>query len=67
MTNSTIRWILIVLIVVAGAYLVIDHGQHIAPYLPLAFLLGCLVMHLFMHGSHGGHDHGSSDHEEHNH
>ncbi|HEY4520908.1 MAG TPA: DUF2933 domain-containing protein [Candidatus Paceibacterota bacterium] len=26
-----------------------------APYFPFVFLLGCLFMHLFMHGGHGGH------------
>ena len=49
----SIRWILIGLLVVAGVWLVTDHGQHLIPYLPFVFLLGCLVMHLFMHGSHG--------------
>ena len=50
--NTSIRWTLITLLAVAGLYLVIDHGQHLAPYLPFTFLLGCLAMHLFMHGSH---------------
>ncbi|MEK7165807.1 MAG: DUF2933 domain-containing protein [Patescibacteria group bacterium] len=52
---SRTRYILIGLLVVIGIYLVVDHGQHLAPYLPFAFLLGCLFMHIFMHGSHGGH------------
>ena len=53
------RWVLIGLLVVAGIYLVADHGQHIAPYLPFVFLSGCLFMHLFGHGMHGHHgDHG---------
>lgn len=73
MENKTIKWLLISLLVIAGIWLVADHGQHLTPYLPFAFLLGCLVMHLFMHGSHGGHgDHNnhdgdsSRDHHEHN-
>lgn len=61
MKSSTTRYVLIGLLVIAGIYLIIDHGQHIAPYLPFAFLLGCLVMHLFMHGSHGGHNHTEHD------
>ncbi len=61
MKNQTIRWGLIVLLVIIGAYLVIDHGQHLLPYLPFTFLLGCLVMHLFMHGGHGSHEH---DHDQ---
>ena len=60
MNNQTIRWGLIGLLVLVGIYLVIDHGQHLAPYFPFVFLLGCLFMHLFGHGGHGGnrgHDH----------
>ena len=53
MKNQTIRWVLIGLLVIIGLYLVIDHGQPLVPYLPFAFLLGCLFMHLFMHGGHG--------------
>ena len=52
MNNSTVRYVLIGLLLVAGVYLAIDHGQHIAPYIPFVFLLGCLFMHLFMHGGH---------------
>ena len=67
--NSTIRWVLIISLVITALYLLIDHGQHLIPYLPFTFLLGCLVMHLFMHGSHGGHggdsspDRQKSDHQ----
>ena len=53
--NKTIHWALIALLVLAGGYIFIDHGQHVARYLPFAFLLGCLAMHLFMHGGHGDH------------
>jgi hypothetical protein len=52
--NHMTRWVLIALLVLAGGYVLIDHGQHVARYLPLAFLLGCLFMHLFGHGGHGG-------------
>ncbi|OGZ70073.1 MAG: hypothetical protein A2980_01600 [Candidatus Staskawiczbacteria bacterium RIFCSPLOWO2_01_FULL_33_13] len=62
----SIRWILIGLLVVAGVWLVADHGQHLVPFLPFAFLLGCLVMHLFMHGSHGGHNQKDNT-DKHNH
>ncbi|MBI4068035.1 DUF2933 domain-containing protein [Candidatus Kaiserbacteria bacterium] len=55
MNYQTIRWVLIGLLVIIGAYIAFDHGQHLVPYLPLAFLLGCLFMHLFGHGGHGGH------------
>lgn len=61
MNKITIRWILVALIAIAGIWLYVDHGQHIAPYLPLAFFVGMLAMHLFGHGSHGGHDNGGGD------
>lgn len=63
MKNQTIRWVLIGLLVIAWMYLIADHGQHITPYLPFAFLLGCLFMHLFGHGGHG--HHGDRDKHEH--
>jgi len=52
---SRMRPVLIVLLVIAGIYLIVDHGQHVLPFLPLTFLLGCFFMHLFMHGGHGSH------------
>ena len=58
--NSTIRWVLIVSLGIIGIYLVVDHGQHVLPYLPFAFLFGCFFMHLFMHGGHGS-SHDSKD------
>jgi len=64
MNNKTIRRVLIGLLVVVGLYLVVDHGQHIAPYFPFVFLLGMLFMHLFGHGGHGDHSgHGHEGHE----
>lgn len=63
MNSITVRYVLIGLLIIVGLYLVVDHGQHIAPYLPFAFLLGCLFMHLFGHGSHGS----NGDHHKHEH
>lgn len=34
-------------------FLVIEHGEHLFPYLPYLILLLCPFMHFFMHGSHG--------------
>lgn len=59
--GSRTRWMIIGLLTVSGLYLIIDHGQHLLPYLPFAFLLGCLAMHVFMHGGHG-HGGGGSRH-----
>ena len=61
MNKNTIKWSLIGLLVIAGIWLTVDHGQHLAPYLPFAFLLGCLAMHLFMHAGHGSHGNHNSD------
>lgn len=39
-------------------FLVIEHGEHLFPYLPYLILLLCPFMHFFMHGSHGhSHEH----------
>lgn len=64
MQNNAIRRVLVGLLVLAGIYLITDHGQHVLPYLPFTFLLGCLAMHLFMHGGHGGHS-GNNGHRPH--
>ncbi len=63
MNNKNIRIGLIVLVVIAGVYGVFNHQEHLAPYLPFAFLLGCLLMHVFMHKNH----HGNADDSDHNH
>lgn len=55
MTSMSTRTILIGLLLIAGLYLLVDHRTHVIPYLPFTFLLGCLFMHFFMHGSQGGH------------
>lgn len=48
-------WMLIGILSASIIYLIGYHGAHLAAFLPFAFLLGCVAMHLFMHGSHGGH------------
>jgi Protein of unknown function (DUF2933) len=37
-------------------FLITEHWAHIVPFLPWLLLVGCALMHLFMHGKH---DHGS--------
>ena len=40
----------------AGAYfLFTEHRAHVVPYLPWLLILACPLMHIFMHGGHGGH------------
>lgn len=63
--KDRVRWILVTLLVLTGGYILVDHGQHLAPYLPFAFLLGCLFMHIFLHRGHGDHSgHGHEGHDQ---
>lgn len=44
----------------AGIALVLlwkEHSAHILGFIPYLFLLACPLMHIFMHGGHGGHHH----------
>jgi hypothetical protein len=41
----------------AGYFLFTEHRAHIVPFLPYLIILACPLMHLFHHGSHGGHHH----------
>lgn len=40
-----------------GLYILIEHRAHLLGVLPYLIFLACPLMHLFMHGGHGGHDH----------
>ena len=52
---------LVAFLAVAGFFLLTEHRAHAFGYLPYALLLLCLLMHLFMHGGHGGGSHGDRD------
>lgn len=54
-------WILAAL---AASYVLIAHRAHALEWLPFALLLACPLMHIFMHGGHGRHQHGRSDSPE---
>ncbi|MCC5880284.1 MAG: DUF2933 domain-containing protein [Idiomarina sp.] len=47
----------LILIVVSLYFLFVEHANHVLPYLPYFILLLCPLMHVFMHKSHGGHQH----------
>lgn len=52
------RWIFWIFLLLAAFYLGVEHRAHLAGalgWLPLAFLLLCPLMHVFMHKGHGGH------------
>ena len=48
----------LVAVAVGGFFLLKEHWVHAQGYLPYLLLLACPLMHLFMHGGHGGHGHG---------
>lgn len=50
--------ILLVLLVIGGYFLLTEHWAHVIQALPYLLVLGCIVMHLFMHGGHGHGDEG---------
>ena len=39
-------------------FLLMEHRQHLFQWLPFLILALCPLMHIFMHGGHGGHQHG---------
>ena len=53
----TVAVLMVALIVVF--YLLREHWGHVAGLWPYLLLLACPLMHLFMHGGHGGHGHGN--------
>ncbi len=57
--RSKIAWI--VFAAIAAFYLLSEHRAHLLGALPFLLLLACPLMHLFMHGGHGGHGHGGGD------
>ena len=64
MDNNTIPWwrnrtkLPAAVFFAIGAYfLFAEHRAHVIEFLPWLLILGCVGMHLFMHG---GHNHGSS-------
>ncbi|MEX2650308.1 MAG: DUF2933 domain-containing protein [Alphaproteobacteria bacterium] len=56
--------VLVAFLAIAGYFLWTEHKAHAIAglsYLPFLLLLACPLMHIFMHGGHGGHD-GGHDH-----
>ena len=46
--------VLIAFLAIAGFYLLAEHRAHTFAVLPFLLLPACLLMHVFMHGGHGG-------------
>lgn len=54
----SLRGIVILIVLIAiGYYLFDKHRAHLFNVLPLALLLLCPLMHIFMHGGHHSHHH----------
>lgn len=49
---------LVMLVLVGVFYLIREHWTHLGQTWPYLLLLLCPLMHVFMHGGHGGHGHG---------
>jgi hypothetical protein len=54
--SSRANIVLIGFLAIGGYFLVTEHWAHIIPFLPWLLLLACPLMHVFMHGGHGGHN-----------
>jgi hypothetical protein len=54
----------LVFIGVAAFYLLTEHTAHVFGFLPYALFLACPLMHIFMHGGHGGGDEHAGHHPE---
>jgi hypothetical protein len=52
--------VLLAFLLIAAFYLVTEHTAHVFGFLPYALLLLCPLLHLFMHGGHGGHGDGDT-------
>jgi hypothetical protein len=61
---SVSKLVLIGFLIVAAYFLFTEHRAHTIAFLPYALLLACPFMHFFMHGGHGGHDHGNRDNDK---
>ncbi len=53
--------VLLGLAAIAVFLLLAGHVDHMVAALPFALILACPLMHLFMHGGHGGHDRAGQD------
>ena len=50
---------------IAAFFLLTEHTAHVFGALPFLLILACPLMHLFMHGGHGGHSAQSDEHAGH--
>ncbi|WP_375753445.1 DUF2933 domain-containing protein [Vibrio sp. HN007] len=48
-------WAAVALIIFVSYFLVMEHSEHLFPFLPYLILLLCPLIHFFMHNNHGRH------------
>ncbi|MBI5273744.1 MAG: DUF2933 domain-containing protein [Chlamydiales bacterium] len=53
-------YLVYLLLIVGGIYLIVYHGAHLYTILPFLIVLLCLLMHLF-HNKHHGNNKGNQD------
>ncbi len=56
-TKSRAKWVFIGFLAIAAYFLITEHRAHLTEYLgywPLLLVLACPLLHMFMHGGHGG-------------
>ncbi len=53
--------VLLAFLAIAAFFLIPEHRAHLFGILPYLLLLACPLLHLFMHGRHGGHDEGRGE------
>lgn len=58
------RWLSYIALGILGYFLIIEHREHVLPFLPFLFLLACPFMHMFMHKGHNHHDQNRNDEEK---
>lgn len=49
------KWAFVAFASIGVFFLLAEHRAHALPWLPWLILAACPLMHVFMHGSHGGH------------
>ena len=52
------KWVFMAFLAIAAYFLITEHKAHLSGYLyylPYLLLLACPLLHMFMHGGHGGH------------
>lgn len=61
------KWVFAIFVAIAAYFLISEHRAHLSGllyYWPFLLLAACPLLHLFMHGGHGAHQHGGENGEQ---